>query len=134
MRQALLDANILSYFLKGDPPIVAKVNDYLQYHSHLTISIFTYYETKRGLIHRDASRQMAEFEQLVEIIDIVPFSEEVADVASNIYSQLRQQGDLVASLDLLIGATAVYHNYLLITANVKHFKNIPGLQYENWLA
>lgn len=134
MRQALLDTNILSYFLKGEPKVVNKVNDYLQHHSYLTISIFTYYETKRGLLYRDASSQMEQFEQLVEISDIVSFSEEVADTASNIYSQLRQKGALIASLDLLIGATAVYHNYLLITANVKHFKNMPGLQYENWIA
>jgi tRNA(fMet)-specific endonuclease VapC len=132
MRQTLIDTNILSYFLKGDRQVVNKINDYLQYHSYLTFSIFTYYETKSGLLYRDAKSQMQRFEHLVEISDVVPFSEETADIASQIYSSLRQKGALVASIDLLIGATAVYHDYVLATANIKHFMNMPGLQYENW--
>ena len=134
MKQALLDTNILSYFLRGEERVVSTVNDYLQHYSYLTFSIFTYYETKSGLMYRDAQKQMQRFEQLVEISDVIPFSEEVANAASEIYSSLRRRGLLVASIDLLIGVTAVYYDYVLITANTKHFKNMPGLHYENWNA
>lgn len=134
MKQALLDTNMLSYFLRGEEKVVGKVNDYLQHYSYLTFSIFTYYETKSGLLYRDAQKQMQRFEQLVEISDVIPFSEDVADTASGIYSSLRRKGALVASIDLLIGATAVYYDYVLITANTKDFKNMPGLHYENWNA
>ena len=132
MKQVLLDTNILSYFLRGDIKVVDSIRAYRQHYSYLSFSIFTYYETKGGLLHRDARKQMQRFEQLANISEMVPFDQTVADTASEIYSDLRSKGLIVAPIDLLIGATAVCYDYVLVTANVKHFKNIPKLQYENW--
>ncbi|MEO0770259.1 MAG: type II toxin-antitoxin system VapC family toxin [Cyanobacteria bacterium J06649_4] len=132
MKQALLDTNMLSYFLRGEEKVVNKVNDYLQHYAYLTFSVFTYYETRSGLLYRDAQKQMQRSEEFAEISNAIPFSEEVADTASELYSSLRSKGALVASIDLLIGATAIYYDYVLITANTKDFKNMPGLHYENW--
>jgi len=62
---------------------------------------------------------------------VIPFSEEVADTASELYSSLRSKGALVDSIDLLIGVTTIYYDYVLIMANTKDFKNMPGLRYKN---
>ena len=35
--------------------------------------------------------------------------------------------------DLLIGAAAVQQDLILVTDNVRHFKNIQGLTIENWV-
>jgi predicted nucleic acid-binding protein len=35
-------------------------------------------------------------------------------------------------IDLFIAATAIYCDYNLVTANVKHFQNIPKLIFEDW--
>ena len=51
-----------------------------------------------------------------------------------IYQDLRQRGLLITPLDLLTGASAIHHKCVLITANIKHFQNIPNLEYENWVA
>ena len=47
--------------------------------------------------------------------------------------KLERRGQKIDSLDLLIGATAVAENYILVTGNVKHFERIPGLRIENWM-
>ncbi len=52
MKQALLDTNMLSCFLRGEENVVSKIDSYLQHYSYLTFSIFTYYETKSGLVYR----------------------------------------------------------------------------------
>ncbi|MEY2975943.1 MAG: hypothetical protein RLZZ435_80, partial [Cyanobacteriota bacterium] len=44
----------------------------------------------------------------------------------------RAKGLLITPIDLFIGATALHHEYTLITANIKHFQNIPNLKLENW--
>ena len=36
------------------------------------------------------------------------------------------------NFDLLIGCTAVANQMVMVTANVKDFKNIQGIQIENW--
>jgi tRNA(fMet)-specific endonuclease VapC len=38
MERALIDTDILSYFLKGDPAVVKKAVDYLEHYSALEIS------------------------------------------------------------------------------------------------
>lgn len=132
MNQALLDTNILSYFLRGDQMVVSKFRKYRQFYPYLSFSIFTYYEVKSGLLYRDAQRQLSRFEQLAEISEIIDYDRSVADVSSHLYKDLRTRGLLITPIDLFIGATALHYNYTLVTANIKHFQNIPNLKLENW--
>lgn len=37
------------------------------------------------------------------------------------------------SFDLLIAATAIAKDYVLVTGNVRHFNRIPELHVENWM-
>jgi tRNA(fMet)-specific endonuclease VapC len=132
MNQSLLDTNILSYFLRGDTKVVEKIRDYRQHYSYLSFSVFTYYETKSGLLYRDAQSKMNRFEQLANISEIIAYDTAVADTASQVYADLRTRGLLVTPIDLFIAATALCYGYTLITANVKHFQNIPNLHYKDW--
>ena len=133
MNQALLDTNILSYFLRGNTSIVSKFKEYRQFYPHLSFSIFTYYEIKSGLLYRDTQRQLNRFEQLAEISEVIDYDRAIANISTQIYQNLRSRGLLITPIDLFIGATALYQDYTLITANVKHFQNIPQLKYDNWV-
>jgi len=46
---------------------------------------------------------------------------------------LESQGQRIDSLDLLIAATALHYNLILVTGNEKHFNRIPNLKIENWI-
>lgn len=35
-------------------------------------------------------------------------------------------------MDLLIAATAIANNLILVTHNTKHFEHIPNLQFVDW--
>jgi predicted nucleic acid-binding protein len=43
-------------------------------------------------------------------------------------SELRRAGWLIPDLDLLIAATAVHHDLVLMTRSVRHFARIPELR------
>ena len=47
---------------------------------------------------------------------------------------LRREGLLIDNFDLLIGSTAVAHNCVLVTDNVKHLSRIPDIEIENWIS
>jgi len=64
--------------------------------------------------------------------EIISYDKAIADTASQIYDNLRKRGLLITPIDLFIGATAISSNYCLITGNIKHFQNIPALDYEDW--
>lgn len=61
MKPALIDTNILSLFLRGNPQVVSKVTLYLSEYPCLTFSVINYYEIVSGLAHKDAQRQMQSF-------------------------------------------------------------------------
>ena len=69
MKPSMLDTDILSEFLRGNPKVIAKVDEYLKEHGFINLSIITYYEILNGLLYKDAKKQlaMAGSCQLVEI-------------------------------------------------------------------
>lgn len=52
---------------------------------------------------------------------------------ARIRAALERSGSRLDSMDLLIAATALEYDLILVTGNVKHFSRIPGLQLENWI-
>jgi tRNA(fMet)-specific endonuclease VapC len=132
VKKAILDTNILSYFFKGQANVVEKLRQYGTFYPSLTFSILTYYEIKAGLTYRDAKKLLAQFEELASESEILLLTLDTMNIGSQIYTDLRQRGLLIPPMDLLIAASAIEHNYNLITANIRHFENIRGLTCENW--
>jgi predicted nucleic acid-binding protein len=53
---------------------------------------------------------------------------DVAWRAGQLSRLLRASGQLIGDNDLWIGATALRHDFTLVTANVQHFQRIGGLK------
>jgi tRNA(fMet)-specific endonuclease VapC len=59
----------------------------------------------------------------------------IDQTAADQFDRLRQIKKLkkIGRRDLLIGAIALAHGATLVTRNLRHFSQIPGLRVENWL-
>lgn len=57
MKPCLLDTDILSEFLRGNPKVIVRVDKYLKEYGFINISIITYYEILNGLLYKDAKKQ-----------------------------------------------------------------------------
>lgn len=134
MQKILLDSNIISYFLRGQQSVVIELEKYHQSFEKLTFSILTYYEIISGLKYRDSKKILTVFEELAAESEILEFNQETAKIASEIYGNLRHRGLLIPSIDIFIGATAIQHDLILITANLKHFQIMKNLKCVNWSA
>lgn len=131
---ALLDTDILSALMRGIPSVVAKARAYLAEQERLRFSVITRYEILRGLKAKDASTQIDAFARFCETSDVLPLTDEIVDVAADTYARLYAAGRLVGDADILIAATALVHRLAVVTNNESHFRRIPGLDVENWLA
>lgn len=65
-------------------------------------------------------------------VTILPFSLQEVEQAAQVRALLKSQGQPIGAYDVLIAATALQHNLLMVTANQKEFERVPGLQIENW--
>jgi tRNA(fMet)-specific endonuclease VapC len=135
MEPSLFDTDTLSEIMKGfDQQLQDNARRYLAVFHHFTFSIITRYEILRGLKARRATRQIARFEQRCQHSLVLPLTDDIFVQAADLYALLYQEDQLISDADILIAATALKHNLVMMTENVNHFRRIPGLSIENWRA
>src|SRR5205807_919508 len=84
---------------------------------------------------RNPSEQVPVYHRLGELWEffgawkILPFDDRAADL----FKTLRKQRVRIGSQDLKIAAIALTCDALLLSANLRDFRQIPGLRVENWL-
>jgi tRNA(fMet)-specific endonuclease VapC len=72
-------------------------------------------------------KRSAFVETIIANITSLPFDHEIARIHAEISSTLLKKGKKIGAHDLIIGATAIYHDCAVLTANISEFKRIPGL-------
>jgi tRNA(fMet)-specific endonuclease VapC len=71
-------------------------------------------------------------EEILDEIGVIALDVPADAEYGNIRSELEAAGQPIGSNDLLIAAHACSLNLTLVTANVREFSRIPGLEVENW--
>lgn len=132
MKPAIIDTDTTSYFFRNNANVVAKLDEYLQAHGFVYLSVVTYYEVLNGLYFKDANNQMVQFEKFVKLSQVLPLTNEIAKKSATIYAELRKRGQIIGHNDVLIAGTAIVNDLTLITNNVRHFSRISGLDIDNW--
>jgi len=131
----LLDTNILSELIKRHP------NSHLlsQLGSKPAHSLFTssicMMELRFGSALRDDFEAFWQkiAKEIISRVNIVPIGEKEALAAGDILADLRKSGQTIGLEDVLIAASAITNQFIVVTANVRHFARVRGLQVENWL-
>ena len=132
MKPSMLDTDILSEFLRGNLKVIAKVDEHLKEYGYINLSIITYYEILNGLLYKDARKQLAKFEEFVELNKVIPLTLRMAKTAAVIQADLRKKGTEIGHTDTLIAGIAMTSELQLVTNNTDHFKRIKGLDIANW--
>lgn len=132
MIKYLLDTCTISDYFSG----TGATRERLIAHSpvHIAISAITIMEVLYGLqLNHAVKRKLSEpFSSLCATVNIVPFDGAAAATASRIRALMKSRGTPIGSFDLLIAASALAHNCILVTSNVKEFSRIEELEIENW--
>lgn len=97
----------------------------------LAISVITLGELLYGVNKSpDSSSARSQVYKLVEAlsIKIIPISQSIVERFSKLKVELEKKGIKLADFDLLIAATALEHDLILVTVNNRHFSRIPHLK------
>jgi tRNA(fMet)-specific endonuclease VapC len=84
--------------------------------------------TKKPKELADLYRRIADTVAFLARVKILHYTE----AAIGRYAELRKLCPKVGRMDLRIAATALEHNAVVVTRNIRDFKRIPGLQIEDW--
>ncbi len=127
-----LDTNICIYFLKGmneniRKRLLDKHPDEIKICSIVKAEL--YYGAEKSL-KRDAN--LSRINDFLFPFEIIPFGDGESVSYSKIRFKLEREGQIIGPNDLLIAATVLYNDGILVTNNVKEFKRVPQLSIENW--
>jgi len=136
----LLDTDTLTHLYAGNTNVIASLNAVED--SEVGITIITKAEMLRGRIeylikaeNRESLLKAQELlfrtEELLAELLIVPISQRAADEFERLraVSKLRKIG----RADLLIASISLADRATLVTRNLRHFKQIPGVRVVNWV-
>lgn len=132
MKPALIDTDIVSYFLKGNEKVFIKFQEYLNHFDSINICIITYYEVLSGLNFKNATKQLQIFENFCANTTILNITRDSVKKSAEIYSEQRMKGKAIDDIDILIAGIAISNDLTLITNNTKHFGKIGVLELDNW--
>src|ERR1700688_2044027 len=126
----MLDTEISSYIIKRRPATLA---DKFEKHAEaLSVSVMTAAELRFGAEKAGRPKLAELVEAYLERLAILDWTNEVSAHYARIRSRLERSGKPIGNMDLLIASHAVSQGMTLVTNNLKHFSNVPGLTVEVW--
>ena len=120
----LVDTDVLIWHLRGYPQATRRLDEL----GTLTLSAVSYLEVLQGM------RNKAELVAVKKMLDkrsakLLPLTEAITLRAIALMESITLSHGLQMG-DALIAATAIEHQMPVLTANVKHFGAVSGLQLE----
>lgn len=127
MKSYLLDTSIIINFLRNKKETVDLIN---QLEGEITSSYICLAELYEG-IHRTRDKKTMEniiLNFFARLSNIFGINQETAAKFGQIRAHLKNKGNVIEDIDILIAATCIINNQILVTNNQKHFAHVPGLE------
>jgi tRNA(fMet)-specific endonuclease VapC len=127
----LIDTDILIYSLKGHDIVQKRFIENEKIPK--SISVISYGELLYGAKKStNSEKNLAVIYRIKELFPIIDVDKAVMEAFSDLKVKTQKTGAVIDDMDLLIAATALTMNFILVTNNEKHFRKIAGLKIENW--
>ena len=126
----LLDTDTCISYMRGKFDLRTKFDEIG--FGQCALSVITLAELKFGA--ENSSRReirLRETEMFCRPLNVLSLLD-VLDVYAKEKTRLRRLGQQITDFDLLIGATAIHYDLVLVTNNVKHFERMQFLSVEDW--
>ena len=127
----VLDTNTLIYFFKG----LGHVSKHMlaQSPSELGIPTVVLFELEVGIAKSTSpGKRKSQLQEITALVNALPFGIAESKSAAQIRVNLEKQGLPIGPYDVLIAATAMANNMILVTQNQKEFVRIESLRIEDW--
>lgn len=132
----LVDTNIVSELIRPRPhvPLVRRLLSTDP--ARLFASEITRYELRFGAaIHPRSEEIWDKVERDIIPLPVwLPVNEEISLATADLQALLRKRGQPIEMPDALLAATAQVHDLVLVTRNLRHFQNVPGLIVVSWFS
>ena len=131
MARYLLDADTVSYALRGQGQVASRVLEHPP--SNICISSITLAELRFGAEAKKSQKLRRAIRSFVKDVAVLPFDEAAAEKFAEVAADLAERGTPIGVFDTLVAAQALSLGLTVVTNNTRHFSRVAGLKVENWL-
>jgi tRNA(fMet)-specific endonuclease VapC len=127
-----LDTNICIYYLNGKSAHVFQrmdAVDVADLRLSTVVAAELYYGAAKS-VRREYN--LDRYRQFISTIELVPFDHKASQIYGDIRANLETRGQPIGWNDLMIAATVLARDGILVTHNTKEFSRIDGLVLEDW--
>jgi tRNA(fMet)-specific endonuclease VapC len=122
----LVETDRAADWLNGRPDAVELLRSLAP--AGLALSLISLGELYEGIYFgRDPAKDERALRAFLRFVDVLPLNRSIIKRFARIRGELRRQGQLIGDPDLLIAATALDHDLIVITRNTRHFARIAGV-------
>ena len=123
----LVDTDWAIDYLHNADRTVRRVEELLP--DGIGLSVVSLAELYEGLSRsRNPDADAEALRLFLEAVDVVPLDDAACRVFGAERARLRDEGNLIGDMDILIGATALSNHLTLLTNNTRHFERLKGLK------
>lgn len=126
----LLDTNICIFLLKENNLILNRVEK--EGLENCFISEISLAELKYGAENsQNPKKHHKQVDYLTTIFSVLPINSAL-DIYAFEKARLKTKGTSIDDFDLLIGATAIVNNLVMVTNNTSHLTRMQGIKIDDW--
>jgi tRNA(fMet)-specific endonuclease VapC len=130
LKKYLLDTNICIFFIKGQYSLYNKIAAVGS--ENCFISEMTVAELKYGVENSKTPEVLRNVvEAFIPKFAVLPIYNSL-DIYAKEKSKLRKQGLMIDDFDILIGATSIVNDMVMLTNNVEHLNRLNDISIEDW--
>jgi len=130
-----LDTNIVIHYLYNEQSVIRNLEKAIDCNHNMVIPYIVEYEMRRGFEIKAAPNNEVSYNELAwgsGFCNVVTMGDNFWPTAARVYAELYRKRLTVGDLDILIAAFCLHNDYILVSANTRHFKDIEGLNLVDW--
>jgi tRNA(fMet)-specific endonuclease VapC len=127
----VIDTDTVSYLLRGNVGAIDGMRVATLRGAKIYLCPVVWFEVRRGLLQRDARRQLQIFERFAALLEWRDLDRKFWDELAAAWASSRGRGRPVQDSDLMIATFALHLGATVVTHNVSHFA-LTGVATVDW--
>jgi tRNA(fMet)-specific endonuclease VapC len=123
----MIETDWAVHYLRGREKFIDRFHELRE--DGVGLSIISLAELYTGIYYStDLSKARENLDNFLSFVTVLGVNDGICQIFGEENARLKKEGFTIDDLDLLIGATCVYHGLKLLTNNRRHFNRINGIE------
>lgn len=130
---ACLETDFLIALIRKDKCALEKLKNLLDVGERITTTPLNAAELFKGAyLSEKVAENLIMIQGIFNRLELLDFPYKAAEYYGKIFAELKERGELIGDVDILVASIVLASNEHLLTRNIKHYERVTGLKLMEW--